>query len=156
MANETTAATVVDAKIAELAKAYKGSLKLENGIAVTDEKNLFEKNLGDGESLSAIKEAQNILKRHTAAYSLAVSELGLDAMKKDKKLEQVSGELKMGYDNAGCVFKRVNHGRNPSNGETTTTYGHLRPYYTASAGANKGDLAKVRKHMSERAAAILK
>lgn len=155
MAKEITTTVTPSEKIQDIAAKFRKGLKVE-GSSVSADKDVIDSVLPENISLGLIKDVQNTLKDLTAGFNLAVGEIGLEAFKKDKKLDQVSGEVKVGHDSIGSVFKRVNEGRNPTNGETVTTYGYLRPYYTTNAGANKSDLAKVRKHLAERGAALLK
>lgn len=151
MSNETA----IRDEIKTLKEVYSKNLKIENGVAVL-EPGTFEKTLGEKVSIDTVKSVQNALKDSAAAYTLALGEAALAAMKKDKKLDQVSGDVKAGYDTFGAVIRRTNEARNPANGETVTTHGHTRAYYTAAAGANKGDLAKVRRYLAERGAELLK
>jgi len=137
--------------VEDLCKEIKAASKL-NGGTIELPKETFENTL---ESAGLDMKQWNAMNKHRdnviSAMSLAVGEQGLNAMKKDKKLSQVTASMPCGKDKIGVTVhreKQVMDGK----GGTMTKYGMTQAKYEANgASGKKGELKKVRAHLSEEA-----
>lgn len=143
--------------VRDMADLLKGEMKVgEHGvIEVTAE--AFEKSLSGTElSPETYKAVQAHNATLIAAVGLACGEIAIPAMKKDKKLDQVSVELPILKDSVGASFLRSKEFPNAQGGDPILKYGVLTSKFVVDANGNKGDYKKVRTHLSELAAAALK
>lgn len=154
MSKEETAVNLPE-NVRDIAKIFKSNMKLgDNGVVEVAE-DAFEKTLeGTGLDMATFKKAHTHRDDTLAGLGLALGELGIDAMKKDKKLEQVSAEIKVHKDVMGAVFSR-SRSYPSSDGGTATTYGSLNAKYTANGAVNRGSLKKVKTHLTEMAKEVL-
>lgn len=140
-----------------LADTIKTELSLsEEGVFSVDAK-MFENTLPEGLTMETVKKYQEHTADLVTAAGLALGEAGIDAMKKDKRLDQVSLEFNAGKDTIGGVFQRSKEVRSgiTADAEMMTKYGILNMKVGVNAHANKGSLKKVRAHLSEEAKKIL-
>lgn len=117
-----------------------------------------EKALTEGLDLETVERVQNETSELVSATGLALGELGIEAFKKDDKLDQVSVSFAFGKDRHSAVFQRsrevpINRPGEPR--ELATKYGLLTSSVTVYGVGNKGTLKRVRQHLSEEAAKVL-
>lgn len=143
--------------IRELANTLKEGAELKDGIIMMSA-DAYERSLaGTDLTLEVCDAVRNHNKNLISAVGLVTGELGIEAMKKDKKLEQVSAELAVGTDSVSAVFQRSKEGlAAPGSKETVTRLGVLTSKFVVDANGNKGDYKKVRTHLSSLAAEALK
>lgn len=118
-----------------------------------------------------IKNVEEVFKHHAdlvSATTLATAELAEMAMKKDKKLDQVSSELRVegkgmravGAINSRYVREQERTVRNPSKPEEparqVTTYGATTSHITTFSTRNRGELKTVKAVVSARAEKLFK
>ena len=144
--------------VVELAKTLKAEMKVGAAGVVEISPDAYEKTLADGLTLKEVQAIQEHNANIVAATGLALGELGMDAFKKDKKLDQVSVSFKAGKDVHSATFQRSKEVPINKPGEerkTAPKYGILSNSVTVHGAGNKGTLKKVRAHLSEEAAKIL-
>lgn len=149
----------VKPEVEALAKLLKPGIKVgKDGICEVDP-DLYEKTL-EGTNLTMEQEtaAQKHKTAVAAAFSLAVGEVGLAAMKKDKNLELVDAEMNIGKDTLGVLFEKSRDVRDPAasaeKGETVTktVYGGLSTRYTVNGSStNRGQVKVVKDLLRSRA-----
>lgn len=140
--------------VRRIADVLKPKMELgENGI-VTVDKDAFESTL-DGTELSMkdFKAVQEHRDLYVAAQGLALGEIGMDAMKKDSKLSQVSAESKMHKDKIGSVFTRSKNFPDGKGGQQTT-HGVLSSRVKVNGAGNRGQHKLVREHLKEQASKL--
>jgi hypothetical protein len=133
----------------ELCEAIKDGANYGDGV-VDIPKEIFENSVTDAgldiKQWQAMNKHRDVL---ISATTKAVAEIGLDQMKKDKSLDQVSGNLNCGKDKIGVVVhrkKEVNDGK----GGKLMKYGSTRTKFEANgASGQKGELKKVRSKIEE-------
>lgn len=142
-------------RVSSLAAVLKDQFKLgENGI-VEAPVDTFEKTLeGTTLTMDTIKQVQDHSATVVAAAGLALGELAIEAMKQDKELGMLSVEFNVGKDSVGSTFMRSKEVPD-GNGGMQNKVGLLSSRYVVNAGANKGELKKVRTHLHELAKAAL-
>lgn len=151
-ANGETTELKVNEQVRTIADSLRKEFKLGEGGIIEAPKDLLERNLPEGITLAELQRAQKAGTTLISAVSLAVGEFGTAAMKKDKKLEQVSIEVGVGKDRIGAQFHRERQFPD-GNGGQQTKFGVLQAKYTVSgARSTGGDYKRVRDHLSAQAA----
>lgn len=144
--------------IKDMAEALKKEMKLGTGGVIEISADAFLKSL-EGTSIneSQVKAVQKHTSEFFAATMLAAGDIAVPAMKKDKKLDQVSVEIPVLKDTVSHVImrsKEVMAGM-PKEGEEApkkTTYGFVSSRYTTDVTGSKGDAKKVKLHIAAMAA----
>lgn len=148
-------ASKINEAVQNLSQKLKEDYKLGDSGVVEVPVDIFEKTLeGTDLTMEIIEQYHNHRDNVLAASGLALGEVGIDAFKANKDLAQVSVEIPVGKDTIGSTFaqsKQVPDGQ----GGQQTKYGVLSSRYQANGAANKGELKKVRTHLSEMAKGIL-
>lgn len=142
------AVIIADAKVGEVA---------EGGTAVvTTGKDLYERLLPEGLTLDIVQTVHDHHLQLAAAGTLAAGEIGLAAMKKDKKLNRVDLEIPAtGKDSFGFQFDRSRQvpDRSPGNtGGTREKFGMGTTSFNMYGVQPKGQVDKVKKYLSQSAA----
>lgn len=79
-----------------LAAKLKPGLKLGEGGVIIADKDLYEQSLPDELTMDSVNAVYAHTENLVAGLTLATGEIAEEAMKKDKKLDSVSSELKIG------------------------------------------------------------
>ena len=143
--------------VVDMAAKLKTELSLGDNGVFSGPADIYQKTLNDDVTLDMVEKVQNHTSDFVSAMGLALGELSIEAMKKDKKLEQTSFECAAGKDSVGGVFQRskeVSAGLGAAAG-TKTNYGVLSMKVQVNAHANKGTLKKVRNRLAEEAKRVL-
>lgn len=142
----------ISSEVQALATKIKSHIKLD-GDKVTVPTDLYVTTLPEELSEETVKAVQKHNSFFFPAATLAVGDIAVAAMKKDKKLEAVTGEFKMvGRDHFDVTINRTKETRNPSNGETSTVYGAVSASMTThSAKVSRGEMSHVKQHLQEAA-----
>lgn len=142
----------ISPEVQALAKKITSQIKLE-GDSVTVPADLYVTTLPDTLTEEQVKAVQAHNSNFFPAATLAVGDLAVAAMKKDKKLEAVSGAFKMvGRDHFDITVNRSKESRNPATGETTTNFGVISAsMVTHGAKASRGEMSHVKAHLQEAA-----
>lgn len=139
--------------IKAMAEVIKKEMKLGSGGVIEISPDVFAKTL-EG---TAINEGQvKAIQKHTseffAATALAAGEIAVPAMKKDKKLDQVSVEVPVLKDTVSHVIQRSKEvmAGMPKDGERQTkeVYGYLTSKYVNDVSGSKGEAKKVKQHIA--------
>lgn len=146
-------------EIRSLADKLKAEFKLSSAGVVEVPADLYESTLAEADlDLKTVKKVQDHNSNMVSATGLALGEIGMEAMKKDKKLDQVSVSFKAGKDTHSAVFQRSKEVPVNAPGEprkTALKYGMLRSSVTVHGAGNKGSLKRVRTHLNAQAEKIL-
>lgn len=148
--------TQIDQKVLDLSEKLKNEMKIgEQGI-VEVPKDVYESTLeGTGLTMEVVKQVQGHTADMVSATGLALGELGIDAFKKDKDLDQVSVQIPVHKDDIAGVFSRSKQVPD-GNGGMQAKHGVLNMRYTtAGAAGSKGSLKKVKAHLGELATGVL-
>lgn len=144
----------VKQSIKDMAEALKKDMKLSTGGVIEVSSDAFLKSLeGTNITEANVKAIQKHTSEFFAASMMAAGELAVPAMKKDKKLEQVSVEIPVLKDSVSHVImreKEVMAGM-PKEGEAVpkkTTYGYVSSRYVTDVSGSKGDAKKVKLHIA--------
>lgn len=150
-------------QITELAGKLKSGLTLGDGGVITADKDLYEKTLPDDLDMTTVKKVYGHTEDVVAALTQATGEIGEEAMKKDKKLESVSSELKIGRHaeiNVGYLRhqdQKIRDLQNPQNPpKEVRKFGVTTARVKTFGQKNRGELKKVRTHLAERAESLFK
>lgn len=148
-------ATDIKPEIRNLADQLKSEMNVGDAGIAEVPKEAYEKSLGDGLTMDIIKQVQQHNADFVAATGLALGEVGMAAMKKNKELDQVSIEIPVHKDSVAGVFARSKQVPD-GNGGMQAKHGVLSMRYTTSGAAgSKGSLKKVRQHLADEAKAAL-
>jgi hypothetical protein len=144
--------TKISAEVKAIADAIKKEIKIEGGTVIVPS-DVYVKTLPEGLSEDQVKAVQKHNSNFFPAATLAVGDLAIPLFKKDKTLEQVSGEFKMvGRDHFDVTINRSRESRNPSNNQISTTYGAISAtMVTHGAKASRGQMNEVKQHLQEAA-----
>lgn len=153
-------ATPISAETIALAAALRkgATIDKKSGVVTLADEQAFVSNLPE----TVTKEQAVALNKYTtqfvAAASLVTGELGNDAMKKNKELEQATltvptiarDKFSVSYDRS----REVNvPGRNGEPATKKTAYGGISASFSISSVKGSGDLGKVKAQLAEAAAA---
>lgn len=130
----------------------------EGGVVEVDSEKFVEAILPEDLSNETILKVQNFTSDIIAGTDLAFGEASIEAMKKNKKLEQTSMSFKVGQDLHEVNFKRVKQVPINKPGEerkTAPKYGIVGHSVTTFGAGNKGELKKVKAKLSEQATKVL-
>lgn len=144
--------------VQDMAKVLKKGMKVGDGGAITSEADLYEQTLPEDLPMDTVKRVYGHTEDVVAAMTLATGQLGAEALKKNKKLDSVSSEMKIGKHgdiSVGYLRSQTTTVRNPSDpsqpARDVTKYGVTVPRVRTYAGKNRGELKKVRTQLSEEA-----
>lgn len=142
----------------ELVKKIQESFTGENG-RYQGGKSVYDDNLPDGLTPDVVKQVSNYTTEFVAAGMEAAGNIALQAMKKDKKLQDVEATLPMGaFGEVDYQVRREKEVQLPfaKEGEPTSEvqYGTSHVKVSFHAGRNSGLLSKVRKEIKANAAEI--
>lgn len=147
----------VKPNIVQMANTLKeGMTAADNGVLST-ESDLYKKILPEDMPSETYEKALSHMKDSVAAMTLATGELGEEILKKNKKLDSVSSELKVGNHadiSVGYLRSQTTTVRNPADSsqppKDVTKHGVAIPRLRTKAQKNQGELKKVRAHLAER------
>ena len=143
----------------DLAEQIKAGIEIDSATGTaTKVDNVYEASLPEGVTIDQVNAIGKHRTRFTAASAKAVGELAQAAMVANNKLESVEVAIPMGkYDTLNLKSSREKEIRNVATGETSVSYGHLStPVIKSRSVNNSGELAMIRKALSEAGAASLK
>lgn len=133
-----------------LAKKMKPLIKINDKGTATIEKDYYATHLPDGVTVEAVKALQDYNTEIVAAGALALGELAVETMKKDKELKVVELQIPtIGKDHFDFRVDRSYPSRNPSTGESTEKFGRVSVSHTTYATEKKGQFNAVRSHLAD-------
>lgn len=149
----------VSQDVKDLAKTLESEMTLgDGGALVFKDKDTYEKTLPEGLEMETVDNLYKHNEKLTAALTLATGNLGAAALKKDKKLDGVTSELKIGkHADISVGYLRSQEQRIPNfqdkskAPEVVTRYGVTTTRVRTFAQKNKGELKKVRTMLGEQA-----
>lgn len=142
-------------KVTDMATRLKTSFTLGDDGIVNAAADTFEKTLEGTElTMDTVRKVQEHTANVTAGAGLALGEIAIDAMKANPELGMLSVEFSIGKDTLGSTFLRSKEVPDGQGGMQNKT-GLLSSRYVVNAGANRGELKKVRTHLHEQAKAAL-
>ncbi len=152
----STANNGVKPEVTEMAAKLKKEITLDTATGImTIPAAAYEKTLSDGLTVAIGKQLQDHNTTLTAAFALAVGEMGFDAMKKHKKLDRIEAEMPLiGKDTLNAVYSRktmVSPGPNAKGDEQVPKYGDMKVKMHVYGATNHGELRKVKADLSARA-----
>lgn len=148
----------VPERISAIAAIGEQELKIGTAGVVEVPADFAEKLLPEGLTMETVEAVQDLTGEVVSGLGLALGNLGIKAFKKDPKLEQVSASFKFGKDVHNATFQRVREvpiNRPGEERKTAPKYGVLSNSVTVHGAGNKGNLRKVRQHLSAEAAKVL-
>lgn len=153
--------TEIKPHIVTLANDLKAGLTLGDGGVITADKDLYERTLPDDLDLATVKKVYSHTEDLVSGLTLATGEMGEAAMKKNKKLDSVSSELKIGKYaeiNVGYLRSQEQTIRNMQNPKEAprqvTKFGVTTARVKTLGQKNRGELKKVRASLTERAESL--
>lgn len=150
----------VPADVLELSKKAKAAMKVDGGV-INLEDEFYAGTLPEGITMDTVKELQKHDTNFVSAIGHAFGQASIEAMKKDKQLEETQITTNLGKDVVGGVFRRSYEKSLgiPKDGEerkTETAYGQLNMSYKKHGSAgSRGSLKKVRDSLNAEARAAL-
>lgn len=153
-------APVLHEDVLALAKAIEKGMKLDktSGVVTADE-DLYKKSLPSELSMDTVKAVSDYNTKFVAAGAFAFGNIAIDAMKGNKKLERVTGEVSLGHrDVANYTLDRHRTFTNhlTGGGEQVDKYAVLTTGLEIRAGKNGGQLKQARLLIAEAGAKALK
>lgn len=158
----------INPRVNELAGKLKGKMTLEKDGVIGIEKGTYEETLPEELTMKTVQAVYRHNEDLVSALTLATAEMAEPAMKKDKKLEQVSSELpvegkgvrSMGAINVGYIREQERTVRNPAKpdepAKQVTSYGVTTARISTFGSRNRGELKKVKSLLSDRAEGLFK
>ncbi len=144
----------VDAKpaisetVQALANVFKKSMTVEKDGTVKIEGDLIADNLPTDLTMADIKRVQKHRGEVVAAATLALGDLALTHMKKNKDSNQVTAAIKLGSDKVELAVDRSRE-FNDGKGGKLTKFGYVSVGYTASGATNAGEFKKARAFVAD-------
>ena len=147
-------------EVTSLADRIKASLELDTASGLVAEKEGVSVYTDAATEAGLTQEAIGAVKKFEttvcAATTLAVGQIGVEAMKKHSDLGTVQGTIKMyGDETFTAGIHRETTSRNPKTGEASQVHGQTFTSFAVTSSANKGQMAKVRSSLKEMAAEAL-
>lgn len=153
MAEEKTKPSIDELKLAsnvlEVKKALVKGMKVDDGGMITVSKETVEAAVG-ADALKTVADAQRVIADLAAGTALAVTEVSIPYMKKNKDVNRVELLMPVAKDKIEATFDRSKVTRNPmAGGEEVTKFGVLNMSYTANGAVNqRGAVKKIRSYAS--------
>lgn len=118
---------------------------------INSEHDLYSKHLPEDLSMEVVEKVNGYDIAFVAATGMAVGEMAIEKMAKEKNVEQISAEFNMGKKNSiSHVVTRERTFTNITNpAEPIHKFGDLASSLTVQAGRNQGELKKVRNHLHD-------
>lgn len=135
-----------------LAGIYEKGIKIEDGKAVFED-GLIDNNLPEDVSVAQIKRMQKVRGEIVAAATLALSRKSMPVLAKNKALERIEGQFKIGNDKVDLGFERQRE-FNDGKGGKILKHGYVSIGYTATGATNAGEFKKVRQVISDEAKSL--
>lgn len=149
-------AVKLKAQTSEAAATLKAGMKIGAEGVVEPSVDLYEATLPEGKTMEDLKWSLDHRDIVVAAAGLAVGELAVDYFKANPDAQQVSMSMPVHKDNINIVVQRSKEiPAGPLNSEAKTVYGSLRASYVANGAVNRGELKKVKTHLTQIATAAL-
>ncbi len=146
----------VSDNVTDLAKKLKDKIKVDSttGVGTADD-SIYKDTLPEGVTMKTVEAVKRHDRDFIAAGAEVFGSLAIDAMAKNKKLENASLSIPMSKDDQ--VSYNVDRHRQYQNhlsgdGKPVDKFGILTTTYEAKGGKNAGDLKKVRVGLQEVAA----
>lgn len=154
MSEEKTKPSVDDLKlnqsVLDMRKALAKEFKVGEGGVIPCSKEVVESVLSE-ESLKSVADAQKVMADLAAATALAMTDVSIPYLKKNKDAARVELTMPVLKDKLESTFDRVKVSRNPmAGGAEVTKYGVLNMSYTVNGAVNqRGAIKKIRTYASE-------
>lgn len=146
----------INPKITALVKELKNGMTLGDGGVIATDKDLYEKTLPDALDMETVKWVYGHTEDLVAGLTMATAQISEEAMKKNKKLDSVSSELKIGkYAKINVGYLRsqnqtIRNMQNPTEApREVTKYGVTTASIKTFGQKNRGELKKVRAHVAD-------
>lgn len=143
-------------EIVDLSSTLKTGMSVGDDGVIKTEAGLYEKTLPEGLDMDTVKKVYGHTEDLTAALTLATGDLGEEVLKKNKKLDSVSSELKIGKHaeiNVGYL-RSQQRPKSVQDRTMVTQYGVTTARVKTFAQKNRGELKKVRTMLSDRATGL--
>jgi hypothetical protein len=135
-----------------LASSLKGDLKYEKDThTIKSEDNVYAKHLPEELTMEIVEKVNGYDVAFVAASGMAVGEMAIEQMAKEKSVDQISAEFPMGKKNSVAhvvtrerTFTNITDPSNPIH-----KFGDLASTLTVNAGRNQGELKKVRNYLHD-------
>lgn len=140
--------------VVEMAKQIKSKLEIDDKAGVIHGgSDIYEAMLPEDLDIKTVKKVSDHNALFVAAGMKAVGSTAVELLTKNKSLDRVEGKLQMqGRSHVEYTTDRVHESRNPSNGETTTSYGRTVAKLSVAGGKNSGgQLKAVRAELADAA-----
>lgn len=140
-----------------LADTLKDQIKIDAKTGVgTITPDAYEKALPEGLTIKQVEQVNAHNSHFAAAATLAFGEASIPVLKKNKELTGTSLEIPVvNKDHIGITMDRSRQVKAPGSDETSTVYGSTRTQFAFYATKNRGEMAKVKAVLGEKAAAAL-
>lgn len=142
--------------VATMAASLKKKMTLgANGVVELEKSAVADTLEGTGLTIAQFKQVADHRDLLVASQGLALGEIGLEAMKKDKALEMVTLSSKLVKDKITSTFTRTKQVPDGSGGRKDKP-GVLSTKFAVNGAGNRGQHKLVREHLSAMAAKALK
>ena len=144
--------------VAGLSKKIQTELIYDKETKIVSEKekagSCYEENLPEGITPAVVKALSDYNSTYVAAGVHAFGTIAVAAMAKDKSLDRVSGEIKMGHRDvlSATIDRQRQYANHLGGGEQIVKHGVVTPDYEVRAGKNAGQLKIARQLIAELAA----
>ena len=156
MTDKTVEAGKVSEGVLDLAAKMKGKIKVDQATGVGEaEDTVYKDLLPEGLTLKTVEQVKRHDRDFIAAGAQVFGELAIEAMTKNKKLEEAQVSIGMTkMDNVSYHLDRHRQypGHLTGDGKPVDKYGILTTTYEIKGGKNAGDLKKVRVELQDMAA----
>lgn len=156
MTDKTVEAGKVSEGVLDLAAKLKGKIKVDQATGVGEaEDTVYKDLLPEGLTLKTVEQVKRHDRDFIAAGAQVFGELAIEAMTKNKKLEEAQVSIGMTkMDNVSYYMDRHHQypGHFTGDGKPVDKYGILTTTYEIKGGKNAGDLKKVRIELQDMAA----
>ncbi len=156
MTEKANEAGKISEGVLDLAAKLKGKIKIDQATGVGEaEDTIYKDLLPEGLTLKTVEPVKRHDRDFIAAGAQVFGELAVEAMVKNKKLEEAQVSIGMTkMDNVSYHMDRHRQypGHLTGDGKPVDKYGILTTTYEIKGGKNAGDLKKVRVELQEMAA----
>ncbi len=138
----------VNASVLALADAIKTHATIDDSGVITVAKDFYEKHLPEGITIAEVKKLQGHHSELASAGVIALGELAMPHLKKNKDLAEATLVIDAGRDQYSAGLTRLKTQRNPSTGETTDVLGSTSvKWRTSGTAGSRGSLKTSRDYV---------
>lgn len=145
----------ISAEVKTLSSKVKEAITIDGNLASVP-KDLYKDTLPEGMTLEQVKTVQEHNLNFADAVTLALGEKGLEHLKDNTDIDNLSLTVNIGHDRVNSEFRRHRQYRNPADNSTFEKYGVADTKYVSGINGKRTAYKEIQAHLSTQAESIFK